>query len=140
MIPTHLQHRPIIAADNYNRNDGQYANDTDAESLSIGIAQWTNNENDISAKVFRYDYENQKWSPQSEELPLHRVIDLCTLTLASFITTEQSPMPITNLGESILATENLQMIQEYYQQNSEMLLLKIRELERLINLFNENRP
>ena len=33
---------------------------------------------DISAKVWRYTGE--KWSRQSEELPLHRVLDLAILT------------------------------------------------------------
>ena len=50
--------------------------------LSVGLAQW--NEpgcTEISAKVWRNTGE--KWSRQSEELPLHRVIDLATLVCAA---------------------------------------------------------
>jgi len=41
----------------------------------LGLAQWNDRGKvDISAKVWRYTGE--KWSRQSEELPLHRVLDL----------------------------------------------------------------
>jgi len=131
-VPTNLNHKPIIAIDNYDRIDGQYANDTDAMALSIGVAQW--DENDISAKVFRQP--NGRWSPQSEELPPHRVIDLCTLIIASFIRNEG--LPITNLNEAVIDDENLHRIEEYYQRNREVLLPKIQELGRIINLFNQS--
>ncbi|MBJ5131877.1 hypothetical protein JGF78_23145 [Salmonella enterica subsp. enterica serovar Kentucky] len=77
-ISTHLKHKPIIAVENYDRIDGPYADDTDAMGLSVGIAQWnTPGYTELSAKVWRNTGE--KWSRQSEELPLHRVIDLATL-------------------------------------------------------------
>lgn len=47
---------------------------TDAKGLSLDLAQCNDRGNvDISAKVRRYTGE--KWSRQSEELPLHRVLD-----------------------------------------------------------------
>lgn len=77
-IPTHLKHKPVIEVDDYDRIDGPYANNTDAKGLSIGIAQWnTPGWTELSAKVWRNT--GNKWSRQSEELPLHRVIDLATL-------------------------------------------------------------
>lgn len=77
-IPAHLKHKPIIQVENYDRIDGPYADDTDAMGLSVGIAQWNGpGRTEISAKVWRNTGE--KWSRQSEELPLHRVIDLATL-------------------------------------------------------------
>ena len=78
-IPTHLKHKPIIAVENYNRIDGPYDPEkTDAKGLSVGIAQWnTVGLTHLSAKVWRNTGE--KWSRQSEELPLHRAIDLATL-------------------------------------------------------------
>ena len=58
--------------------DGRYAYDTDTKGLSLGLAQWNDRGKvDISAKVWRYTGE--KWSRQSEELPLHRVLDLAIL-------------------------------------------------------------
>lgn len=81
-IPTNLKHKPVIVADDYEHIDGRSAYDTDAKGLSLGLAQWNDRGKvDISAKVWRYTGE--KWSRQSEELPLHRVLDLCILTLRS---------------------------------------------------------
>lgn len=77
-IPTMLKHKPVIAVENYENVDGRYAYNTDAKGLSLGLAQWNDRGKvDISAKVWRYTGE--KWSRQSEELPLHRVLDLAIL-------------------------------------------------------------
>ena len=87
--PLNLKHTPIIHVQNYDDRDAQYTNETDAKFLSVGFSQWTNGEENedrsISVKVGRYDNENGKWSRQSEELPIHRVIDLSILLLASLI-------------------------------------------------------
>lgn len=74
-IPTHLMHKPILAVEGYDKIDGPYAGHTDAKGLSLGGAQWDNDE--LSLKVWRHT--DEKWSRQSEELPLHRVLDLATL-------------------------------------------------------------
>lgn len=78
-IPTTLKHKPVIVAEDYGNIDGRQAYNTDAQGLSLGLAQWNERGKvDISAKVWRYTGE--KWSRQSEELPLHRVLDLAILT------------------------------------------------------------
>ncbi len=77
-IPTTLKHKPVIVCENYANVDGRYAYNTDAKGLSLGLAQWNDRGKvDISAKVWRHTGE--KWSRQSEELPLHRVLDLAIL-------------------------------------------------------------
>jgi hypothetical protein len=77
-IPTTLKHKPVIVSENYENVDGRYAYHTDAKGLSLGLAQWNDRGKvDVSAKVWRYTGE--KWSRQSEELPLHRVLDLAIL-------------------------------------------------------------
>ncbi|HOX27060.1 MAG TPA: DUF6530 family protein [Candidatus Krumholzibacteria bacterium] len=85
-IPTTLKHKPVICCENYANIDGRFAGDTDAQGLSLGLAQWNDRGNvEISAKVWRFTGE--KWSRQSEELPLHRALDLAILiarTLAHF--------------------------------------------------------
>jgi hypothetical protein len=74
-IPTTLKHKPVIVAEGYGSIDGRYAYKTDVQGLSLGLAQWNDRGKlDISAKVWRYTGE--KWSRQSEEMPLHRVLDL----------------------------------------------------------------
>ncbi len=74
-IPTTLKHKPVIVAEDYSNIDGRLAYHTDAQGLSLGLAQWSDRGRlDISAKIWRYTGE--KWSRQSEEMPLHRVLDL----------------------------------------------------------------
>jgi hypothetical protein len=77
-IPTTLKHKPVIVSENYENVDGRSAYNSDTKGLSLGLAQWNDRGKvDISAKVWRYTGE--KWSRQSEELPMHRVIDLAIL-------------------------------------------------------------
>ena len=77
-IPTTLKHKPVFVVENYESIDGRTAYGSDAKGLSLGLAQWNQRGKvDISAKVWRYTGE--KWSRQSEELPLHRVVDLALL-------------------------------------------------------------
>ncbi|RJX41744.1 hypothetical protein D3P09_07295 [Paenibacillus pinisoli] len=81
-IPTTLKHKPVVVSENYEQVDGRMAGNTDAKGLSLGLAQWNDRGKvDISAKVWRYTGE--KWSRQSEELPLHRVLDLSVLICSS---------------------------------------------------------
>lgn len=77
-IPTTLKHKPVIVVPNYENVDGAMALQSDAKGLSVGLAQWNDRGNiEASAKVWRHTGE--KWSRQSEELPLHRVLDLAIL-------------------------------------------------------------
>lgn len=77
-IPTTLKHKPVIMVENYENVDGRQAYKSDAKGLSLGLAQWNDRGKvDVSAKVWRYTGE--KWSRQSEELPMHRVIDMAIL-------------------------------------------------------------
>lgn len=80
-IPTTLKHKPVIVSENYDKIDGRVKN-SDAKGLSLGLAQWNDRGKvDISAKIWRYTGE--KWSRQSEEMPLHRAIDLAILICRS---------------------------------------------------------
>lgn len=81
-IPTTLKHKPVVVSENYDRVDGRLARNTDVKGLSLGLAQ-RNDEGvaNITAKVWRYTGEN--WSTQSEELPLHRVLDMSILICRS---------------------------------------------------------
>ncbi len=82
-IPAHLKHKPVIVLENYEQIDGNYLpTETDAKGLSLGLAQWNEQDVlDISAKIWRYS--GKKWSRQSEEMPLHRVLDLAILICQS---------------------------------------------------------
>ena len=83
-IPTMLKHKPVIVSENYENVDGRKAYNSDAKGLSLGLAQWNDRGKvDISAKVWRHTGE--KWSRQSEELPMHRVLDLAILICRSYL-------------------------------------------------------
>lgn len=77
-IPVSLKHKPVIVSEDYSRIDGRLAPASDAQGLSLGLAQWNERgQVDISAKIWRHT--GAKWSRQSEEMPLHRVLDLAIL-------------------------------------------------------------
>ena len=81
-IPENLKHKPGIKVEDYDTVDGRYALHTDAKGLSLGLAQWNDRGKvDISGKVWRHTGE--KWSRQSEELPLSRILDLAILVAQS---------------------------------------------------------
>ena len=83
-IPKTLKHKPVIVTEDYENIDGRKAYNTDAKGLSLGLAQWNDRGKlDVSAKVWRYTGE--KWSRQSEEMPMHRVLDLAILTCRSYL-------------------------------------------------------
>lgn len=91
-IPTHLGHKPIFKLENYHEVDGRFANNTDAQGLSIGLAQWNGTNNaDLSAKVWRHT--GTRWSRLSEELPLHRAVDLTSLLCSVLLFTKNATVP-----------------------------------------------
>jgi|SRR5690554_2298185 hypothetical protein len=88
-IPTTLKHKPVIISEDYGNVDGRQAYQSDAKGLSLGLAQWNDRGKvDISAKVWRHTGE--RWSRQSEELPLHRVLDLAILVCRSKLYFDQA--------------------------------------------------
>ena len=83
-IPIELKHKPVIVSEDYDLIDGRKAYKSDAKGLSLGLAQWNDRGKvEISAKIWRHTGE--KWSRQSEEMPLHRALDLAILICQSKI-------------------------------------------------------
>jgi len=132
-VPTHLQHKPIIAVNNYAKIDAIYADNTDTVALSIGRAQFDNSQ--ISAKVWRYNPE--RWSRQSEELPIHRALDLSILTVAAFMSDIDSAYSLTSLREEIVDRNGVAEIRDYYKKHEHMLKPRLEELRKVLNTFFE---
>ena len=126
-VPEHLKHKPIIAVDNYHKEDGIHKNDTDAKGLSIGRSQWDKNE--ISAKVWRHK-EDSGWSRQSEELPLHRVLDLAILILSIYNSSEGKID--TFLKEMVIDEGGMEDIKTFLDENEEVFEKRIEELKRIL--------
>lgn len=114
-VPNYLKHKPIYEVNNYSLIDGKYAGYSDAIGLSIGLAQWNERgKMDISAKVWRHtgepdeEYKGGKWSRQSEELPLHRVLDLAIFIckIKEMSASKQSSATINMQGEDMVIEES----------------------------------
>lgn len=93
-LPKHLSHTPIYglaysAFDEYERLDGG----TDALYITVGLATFnarptppsrTEALEVLSVKVWRYGFENNRWSRLSEEIPAARLVD-AVITLTRFL-------------------------------------------------------
>lgn len=128
-VPEHLAHKPIIGVDNYDRIDGRYANNSDAKALSLGKSQWDSNE--MAAKVWRHTGE--KWTRQSEELPLHRVLDLAILILSMYVEEDGSNRAKTTLNEVVINPSDLAILEQFLNTNKQYLMPRIKELKEILN-------
>ena len=139
-IPSYLKHKPIIVVNGYDEHDAHFANDTDARALSIGIAQYDDynddNNKDISLKVWRHT--GKKWSRQSEELPIHRCIDLNILFLDSLLYSIENKYPDTSLNGTIEKRDEVIKIVKYYENNKQYLERRLTELKIKLMTFLEN--
>lgn len=136
-VPTHLKHEPVFGLENYNQIDGIYAGrGSDAPCLSIGIAQWNQRgSQDISVKVWRNngsesdDYAGGSWSRMSEELPIHRNLDLSILVceVLDMLKNKQSEKPIELQNQSPRIRKIFE--NEYLDEDFEILRRKLLENE-----------
>jgi len=134
-VPTHLKHEPVFGLEGYNKMDGIYAGrGSDAPCLSIGVAQWNQRgSQDISAKVWRNsgaednDYQDGSWSRMSEELPIHRNLDLTIFIceVMDMLKNEESSRPITLQHE----TADIRKISENEFVEDDVHILKLKLLE-----------
>ena len=129
--PKHLSHKPLVSVNDYDKVDGMYRNNTDAKALSIGYAQWDNNE--LSMKVWR---KKKRWSPQSEELPLHRNLDLTILLLHVLFDEAPNPDSFLVKAQTLFSEDQkggIEEIKKYYQKNKSFLEPRLKELRELLN-------
>lgn len=135
--PKHLSHKPLVSVNDYDKVDGMYRNNTDAKALSIGYAQWDNNE--LSMKVWR---KRKRWSPQSEELPLHRNLDLTILLLHVLFDEAPNPDSFLVKAKTLFSEDQeggIEEIKKYYQKNKSFLEPRLKELRELLNkVYNKN--
>lgn len=152
-IPTTLKHKPVIVAEDYDHIDGRNAYDADAKGLSLGLAQWNDRGSvDISAKIWRYTGE--KWSRQSEEMPMHRVIDLAILicqakkyfadaykydklydpnnTLISRVGLQGDAMTVSVCTDNEMLDKDIKLFYEVFARDDEMIAERLHMLANLL--------
>lgn len=129
--PQYLSHKPIIAVSDYDTIDAQYTKNTDVRALSIGVAQYDKDE--ISLKIWRHT--GDKWNRQSEEMPLHRNIDLNILLLGALLTDVTANYPMTSFREEIIELNKVKDIQNYYIAHENFLRPRLIELKSMLDVF-----
>ena len=125
-LPLNLTHEPIVEV---KYSDVDEAGD--ARFLSLGKATWNNE--DYSAKVWRWSDENEKWSRQSEELPLWRVLDLARLVIAAIKRTD------SGMSENIINDKDFEALKEYLDDNIKLYIPRINELKRILDVGTVNK-
>ena len=129
-VPTWLTHKPIIACD-YSEKDCY----GDALFLSLGRAQY-DNENDLSVKVLRWT--GDRWSRQSEELPISRVFDCSILLLSAIKALQSEDGQIDNcyLHPQYVKEDESGFLKDILKKSKNQLVPSIKELKQLINAID----
>ena len=122
-IPTWLSHTPLLVVD-YSDIDAE-SGAGDAKFLSLGKATW--NQEDCSAKVWRYSDEADRWQRGSEELPLWRVLDLAKLVVASICGIE------SGMEEEPVENQDTHFLKDYIKDNMSLYIPRIQKLKEILN-------
>lgn len=144
-LPQNLAHKPVYALP-YEYFDGFYAGETDARFISVGLAQYDKNE--VSVKIFRHTGE--KWTRQSEELPLHRAIDaviFATKTIwgtsdgnavfeADTFENQVEPLEISRENRT---SRELTKFHKFLSENEDLLKSRLNALYNLLNELKEKK-
>ena len=120
--PEGRRHWPVLTVDYHSIDeDAGYG---DAHFMDIGQATW--DKEDYSAKLWRWAEKGKCWSPQGEELPLSRVLDLAILVVAAV--NEEKSM----LGEYLQNEDREESLNQYIRDSIQTLGPKLDELRRLL--------
>jgi len=124
-IPTWLSHKPIIACDYH-----KYSNvDDDAKFLSIGRAQY--NQQSASIKLFRHN--GNKWSRQSEEVPIERVGDFTLMLLSTINKIQNNSSDKSILDEEFIAEGDFEFLKDEIQNKKERIKTSLLEIKELLD-------
>jgi Family of unknown function (DUF6530) len=128
-LPDNLEHKPVYAMP-YEIFDNPKG--SDAKYISVGFAQWENEEYALSLKFMRHTGE--KWSRQSEEFPLNRVIDAAIFLskvlfdeAGNTIEIEKDTFPNQPSAFSVEKEDLSAELNRNYKASKEMLIPVLRE-------------
>ncbi len=134
-LPQNRTHKPIVSVNDYERMDAQYTPETDARALSIGQSTWDGE--DISLKIWRHN--GKQWKGNSEEMPIHRCLDLAILFLASIQKDKDLPFPFCSLQPTVDREDLFDKIRNFYENadNKRHIDARLAELRDLLNKWYE---
>lgn len=137
-VPKNLKHKPVVLVDNYTRMDGRYAGTTsDVEGLSIGFAQWNSpTSSDLSAKVWRS--KSGKISRESEELPLHRCLDLTLMILLTIANIDDIASVNSNISIPLDESGDISIDRCYKITDKDFSLSKLKEFKESLEKEQNN--
>lgn len=113
-------HWPILTVD-YEKRDCE-AGCGDAYFMDLGQSTW--NKEEISAKIWRR--AQNRWSRQSEELPLSRVLDLAILVAAAMMNKKSS------LCEFVQDGTQKEQLDGFIEENMQLYAPKLEDLRRVL--------
>jgi len=118
-------YQPAVTVQEYNLQDGIYAPDSAAATLSIGNDQEHTAE--MSAAVH--------FSEGMDILPLHRIFDLTLLALSVLREGDALIHPATSLGETGPSEEDSQSFRACCAENRKALDCRIKEIKELLEIY-----
>jgi len=129
-IPIWLKHKPILASNYCVVND----DGSDARFLTLGRAQY-DNENSASVKMWRYSEDGNRWSRQSEEVPISRITDMALMLVSAIKTlkTLDYRTGFTYLKEDFVNEDDMPFIKKCIDSDSPRIKKSLSELKRLLN-------
>jgi Family of unknown function (DUF6530) len=138
-FPDQIAHTPVYVVP-YFAHDPHREDNTDAQFITLGWSQWDGDE--PSAKVVRHS--GQRWSRQSEELPLGRLVDLTILTTLALLEgssfTKIEKGVFENQIGAIDVAHGSKRDRVYLAdslKSDETLKRRLRELHRILNTAND---
>lgn len=135
--PTWLKHTPVFMLP-YEPFDGPHAGKTDAKYLGFGLAQWRDDEDPHALSIKAWRKPDERWSRQSEELPLHRHVDM-TILLAHVLARRDAPtvtLPagtFTGQQEEIVMQEMAEISFDECARDVELGRERLRKLRDVLN-------
>lgn len=130
-MPTWLSHKPIIACNYRMVNPDDY---NDAQYISVGRAQY--DPNDASVKIFRHS--GNRWSRQSEEVPIQRLGYMLEMLLIAILQCQRSGEESfrSELLEEIIAPEDMDFLREQIMANRHSIRDSLNRIKALIEEIN----
>lgn len=88
----------------------------------------------MAAKVWRHTTgdDTGKWSRQSEELPLHRILDLAILITSLYSMDDVNGESITSLNEVIINKSEFNKLKHFLKENQRHIESRLNELKKLL--------